>query len=328
MKILYQIGTKKFLSLVIGLIVFTTFFLISRGIEPCSIQNHYDFPLTKTSVETALEKVNLDWDIIDENSIDESNNNLWLSSCENEQTLIIASMKKQGMLSFAIIPNNSKRYENHVFDDEKRKQLLHLACELTEIEKHDSIYRKFNKYITDRDSQRYGDATWYYKTRDKVLTIQLNRSSVYIGKYQINSIQVRNKAFFKEIMKIETKSATQQYLENGVPVYQDAQLKDIQRELSESNQSISRIVIEGNVTNTRKAKTAELEELTLGDSKYSLYPEDYYFANISDGTDTIKVLLPKYIVDLSLHNDGTKEWHITYYSSSSTHVVEYAVDTH
>ncbi|SKC66086.1 hypothetical protein [Maledivibacter halophilus] len=127
-------------------------------------------------------------------------------------------------------------------------------------------------------------------------------------------------------MKIVTKNTTQKYLMKNVPVYQDVSLKDIQKELLEGKQSISRIVIKGNVTNTRKVRVKELQELTLDDSKYLLYVEDYHFANISDGNDTIEVLLPKYIVDLSLHNDGKKQWHITYYPSSGIYIVDYGLD--
>lgn len=326
MKSIDRLGTIKYLLIAAVLILAGVYVITTNSIVPISSQNQYDFPLNKTSVEKALDEVALDWSITKQDSLDESNMNFFLSNTEDEKRLIISSMKKQGMLSLAITPINPIKYETDILDDEKRKQLIQLACEFTGIEKHDSIYREFNKYITDRDSWKYGDTAWYYKTKDRVLTIRLDRSSLYIGKYQIRGIQVYNIPFFKEQKKIWTNNYTQRYQKDGVTIYTDISLKALKRELSKKNQYISRIVIEGNVTTTREARVKELEELTLEDSKYSLYAEDYHFADISDDTDTIEVLLPSYIVDFSLHKNGEKEWHITYHPSSNIYIAEYGLD--
>lgn len=328
MNIIHKLGTIKYFLIALGLILLMLYILEPSSIVTNNSQNHYNFPLTRNSIEKALVEVALDLDITHEDSIDESNKNFWLSDSESEQKLIITSMKKQGMLSFAIIPQSPRKYRTDIFDDDKCKQLIQLACEFTGIEKHDLIYREFNRYITGRDSWKYGDTTWYYKAKDKVLMIQLKRSSVSKGKYQIRSIQVRNTVFFKETRKIWTKNNTQNYQKQVVPVYQNVPIKDIQKELLKNNQSISRIVIEGNVTNTRKARVKKLEEFTLENSEFLLYAEDYYIANISDDSDTIEVLLPSYIVDFALHKNGKKEWHITYHPSSGIHVVDYGIDTH
>jgi len=326
MKVLFKLKSIKCLLIASSLVLLAIFLLAQSSIAPSNSQNHYEFPLTKTSVEKALAEVGLDWKITDQDSIDESNMNFFLSNVEGENTLIISSMKKQGMLSLGISPRRSREYETDILDDEKLKQLLHLACEFTGIGKHNSIYGEFDRYITDRDSWKYGNTIWYYKDKDKVLEIQLKPSSLYKGKYQIGYIHVKNLVFFKELKKIWTNNTTQKYQKDGISVYTDVSLKEINKDISKNNKSISRIVIEGNITNTRTAKVNELEKLTLDDSKYSLYPEDYHFATIGDGTDTIEVLLPTYIVDLSLHNDGKKEWHITYYPSSGIYVVDFGVD--
>lgn len=303
-------------------------FLVVLFIVIIYSQNHYDFPLSKTNIENALEEVDLDWHIIDEYTINEGNSVFRLSSSELVQTLTISSMKKDEMFSFSIIPNIPMSYESIILDEGTRKQLLQLTCELTGIDYSNSIYRNFYKYLASRDSLKYGDTNWYYSSEDKILMISLKASSVYIGKYQISSIQVMNSAFFKEIKNIFATHTTEKFQSEGDQVYKGVSLKDLKEDFSEGNQSITRIVTIGRLTNTQKIKDKELEGLILEDSDYSLYAKDYLFAYISDRTDTIKVLLPRYIEDLSLLNNKDKEWHITYHHSSGIYVVDYGLDIH
>ncbi|WP_409228934.1 hypothetical protein [Gudongella sp. SC589] len=288
-------------------------------------QTYYDFPLTRTSVENALKEASLDWEIIKEDSLDVGNSFFTLSNSEYPQKIDIASMSKDDMLSFAIMPRDSISHEYIIFDDVTRKQLLHLTCELTGIGENGSIYSKFSKYIEDRDSRKYGPATWYYKSKDEILEISMIQSSAHPNKYQISSIQVKNIAFFEEGRKIFANYTTQSLKKQGVPVYTYIPLDDIESYISKDKESISRIVIVGRLSNIKKPGAGELEAFNFNDPDYEIYPDEYRFAQISDDSGTIKVIIPAYIVDLSLRADKKREWHINYHPSSDIYVVDYGI---
>lgn len=289
-------------------------------------QTYYDFPLTRTSIESALKEANLDWEIINEDSVDVGNSFFTLSSSEYPQKIDVASMSKDDMLSFAIMPRDSIAHKYINFDDATRKQLLQLTCELTGIGERGSIYSKFSKYIEDRDSRKYGPATWYYKSKDKILEVSMIQSPAHPDKYQIASMQVKNIAFFEESRKIFANYTTQSLKEQGVPVYTYVPLDDIESYILEDKESISRIVIVGRLSKIKKPGAGELEALNFNDPDYEIYPDEYRFAQISDDSGTIKVIIPAYIVDLSLPTNEKREWHISYHPSSDMYVVDYGVD--
>ena len=292
-------------------------------------KNHYDLPLERNFLLYVIEEIYPGWDIIQENSIDDSNRNFFLSNPEQKYKIYVSSMNKDKMKSLATMIHYTLGNESLVLDSSAHKQLFHFTCQLAGVKNYSSIYKKMDSYLTKRDSQIYGETIWYHGNEDKIISVKWKESSVDKGKYQIVSIFVENPAFFKKIKQISTNYNTEKYKNNpnlNVSVYEDIPLNEVKNRVSKDNNISSRILVTGKLIDVRKPKVDELSKLALEDMAPILYADDYSLAHISDDKGILPLLIPRYFTDLSLLGSEVKEWHITYHAPADIYIVDYGID--
>ena len=183
--------------------------------------------------------------------------------------------------------------------------------------------------MSKRDNRIFGDAIWYFKENDIIISVNLKSSHLNSNAYHIQSISVENIKYFDEKRKIFASYQTERlsnYPELDVPVYKDINIKDLNNNKLEHEQDIVRMVIKGKLSEIHLSSKEEMDNMFLSKTDFNIYVGDYAKSTITDNTGTITVFVPIYflfIPDLALEE---KQWHINYYSIDNIYYVDYGLN--
>ena len=287
------------------------------------------FPLQKDVLEKNLNKTNLDWHVGEEYSLDENNSVYQLKSEEHDEQLILSSMNKDGMTSLGLAINGIDANSDLTQDKTFSKKLIYLTCRLSGIKNKTVVFNDLLSYMSKRDNRIFGDAIWYFKENDKIISVNLKSSHLNSNAYHIQSISVENIKYFDEKRKIFASYQTERlsnYPELDVPVYKDINIKDLNNNKLEHEQDIVRMVIKGKLSEIHLSSKEEMDNMFLSKTDFNIYVGDYAKSTITDNTGTITVFVPIYflfIPDLALEE---KQWHINYYSIDNIYYVDYGLN--
>lgn len=308
----------------IAIIVLSAFLLIRSALT-----DKISFPLDKISLEKSLKAVRLDWAVVKEDSLDESNAVYQLKNANRHERLIVSSMNKDGMISLGLAINNIHADSDWAKDEVFDKKLLHLACKLSGIKNQKAVYNDLMAYMSKRDHKIFGSARWYYRKGDKMVFADLKASDDHPNKYYIEFVSVVNMDFFDELKKTFANHKTDRFIAHpdlGVPIYQNIGIKDFEDLRSQLKEDVVRVVIKGELSDTRALEQEKINDRVSSNFDPLIYAGDYAESTITDDTGKIDVFSPAYFLNITDRISGEKLWHIDYYPSEKIFIVDYGAD--
>jgi len=297
-------------------IVIIFFLYLSTILISCT-SNHseIEFPLKDEDIEDILVQEDIDWKIVESESDNEDQIVHSFDNKDKKRICNISSLgsEKMKFLQLVFFPDNPmihNEYSEEISKD-KWKDMLKLAGALYgENIDYNRSYKKMDKYLSNRNSSKYGEALFTERIADIHIMISFVPSKEIYNDYSLRQIWIMDSYAYEETIRGGLVNAWNQKMKNeAIEVVESVSISEIVN--VEDDFPTKGLIISGYLKDTYEIRNDEISDIDISNIISTLYIEDYFGATLVDETGERNVIVRM----SSLSEDEMKEWrnhYITY----------------